>query len=92
MRGHICRGPATPDPHRRLLASVARRAVRDAQRGDVDAAAWLDDAAVQSFLAARLGVDVAPWRARKGQAQHDKHMPSNPARRATLSGAAAGGQ
>jgi hypothetical protein len=53
---------------------VVKRSLMDAQRGDGDAAAWLDDAAVQNLLATWLSVNVAPWRARKGQVKHDKHV------------------
>jgi hypothetical protein len=62
ISGHFIRPRAAPDPTKRLLAAVVWRALRDAWRGDPDAAGWLDDDGVRELVRANLAADVSFWR------------------------------
>lgn len=61
MRGVIVGYRATDDrPERAVLAAVLVRAIQDAQAGDCEAAAWLDDLA--PMLGDLLGLELVGWR------------------------------
>lgn len=63
MRGQAVKPLRSASPERAILAAIVGQALRDAQRGDAEAADWLDD--VGPLFCGVLGLDeaaAADWR------------------------------
>ncbi len=58
LRGWLVRGLRLAEGERALLAAVVGRAVREAQRGNPEAAEWLDEVGA-AWLVVFLGFDAA---------------------------------